>query len=513
MNRRHLLIGSAASAAVSPLDAAPARGQAARMASPAQGTSPPSPDARDPGPLWRWDAVDLAAAIAARRISSREATASCLERIAAVNPKINAVVEVLADEALAAADLADRVVTAGGPLGRLHGVPITVKVNVDMRGHATTDGAVAFKDRIAAEDSAPVRNLRHDGAVIVGRTNTPALSFRYFTDNDLHGRTLNPWNPAVTPGGSSGGAAAAVAAGMGPLAHGNDIAGSVRYPAHACGVAGIRPTLGRVPAFNGGGSRRITSQLISAQGLLARRVRDLRLGLPSLARRDVRDAWWVPAPWTFEGPNRPLRVALLRRQDGVVAAPSVVQALNRAATALERAGYVVEEAAPPHLAEAAELWSLLVMNEIRATALPGIRANGDAKVNNEVAAWLEITPPLDLAGFSRALGRREQILRDWIAFVQTYPVVVTPASWKAPFPIDLDQGGPSAMRDILAAQGPLLAVAVAGLPSLGVPTGVVDGLPTGVQVAADRFREDLCFEVGEAIERAADMGTPIDPRS
>ena len=112
---------------------------------------------------------------------------------------------------------------------------------------------------------------------------------------------------------------------------------------------------------------------------------------------------------------------------------------------------------------------LLVMNEIRATALPGMRANGDAKVNNEVAAWLEITPPLDLAGFSRALGRREQILRDWIAFLQTYPVVVTPASWKSAFPIDFDQGGPPAMRDILAAQGPLLAAAVAGLPSLGVP--------------------------------------------
>ncbi|HEX7789543.1 MAG TPA: amidase family protein, partial [Afipia sp.] len=137
--------------------------------------------------LWSWSAVDLARAIATRAISSRDAVQSSLYRIAAVNPALNAIVEVLADEALAAADVADEAVKSGAELGALHGVPVTIKVNVDQRGHATTNGVVAFRDVIATEDSPVVANFRKAGAVIVGRTNTPAFSHRWFTNNDLHG--------------------------------------------------------------------------------------------------------------------------------------------------------------------------------------------------------------------------------------------------------------------------------------------------------------------------------------
>ena len=181
--------------------------------------------------LWRLDAVDLAAGIRRRQFSAREATEQVLARIESVNPRINALPDVMADEARAAADAADRALAAGLAPGLLHGVPVTVKVNVDTAGRATTDGIVALKANLARSDSPVVANLRGAGAVIVGRSNTPAFSLRWFTDNDLHGRTLNPFDPAVTPGGSSGGAAAAVATGMGPIAHGNDYGGSIRYPA------------------------------------------------------------------------------------------------------------------------------------------------------------------------------------------------------------------------------------------------------------------------------------------
>src|SRR4051794_11749721 len=184
--------------------------------------------------LWRWSAVDLAHAIASRNISSREAVQSGLDRIAQVNPTLNAIVEIRAEEALATADEADAAVKAGSKLGPLHGVPVTTKVNVDQRGCATTNGVVAFRDVIATEDSPVVANLRKAGAVILGRTNTPAFSHRWFTDNDLHGTTHNPWGKGLTPGGSSGGAASAVASGMCPIAHGNDFGGSIRYPAYAC---------------------------------------------------------------------------------------------------------------------------------------------------------------------------------------------------------------------------------------------------------------------------------------
>ena len=193
--------------------------------------------------LWSLCARELAALIRQREVSARDATTSVLARIAEVNPRINALPEVMAEQALATADACDRMLAAGPSTGftpgPLHGVPVTIKVNVDTAGYATTDGIVAAKDNVAKTDSPLVAHLRAAGAVVVGRNNTPAFSLRWFTDNDLHGRTLNPFDPKVTPGGSSGGAAAAVATGMGPIAHGNDYGGSIRYPAWACGVVGL----------------------------------------------------------------------------------------------------------------------------------------------------------------------------------------------------------------------------------------------------------------------------------
>jgi amidase len=235
--------------------------------------------------------VDLARAIRLRAISAREATRAVLDRCTAVNPALNAVVQVLEQEALAAADAADAALSRGDAApGPLHGVPVTTKINVDQKGLPTSNGCVPLRDLIAPEDSAVVANLRRAGAVLVGRTNAPALSMRWFTENALHGRTLNPWSAAHTPGGPSGGAAAAAAAGIGPIAHGNDLGGSIRYPAYACGIAGLRPSFGRVPAFNPTmqAERPLSFQLMSTQGPLARRVRDLRLALAVMAQGDPR---------------------------------------------------------------------------------------------------------------------------------------------------------------------------------------------------------------------------------
>ena len=279
-------------------------------------------------PLWRWPAHRLTGAIRAGAVSAREATVSALDRVQAVNPALNAIVDLLPDEALAAADAADAARRRGDALGPLHGVPVTVKVNVDLRGRATTNGVVAFKDNIAADDSPVVANLRRAGAVIIGRTNTPAFSVRWFTDNDLHGRTYNPWSRAHTPGGSSGGASSAVAAGMGAIAHGNDLAGSVRYPAYCTGVYGLRPSFGRVPAFlpSAKDERPVSMAMMSVQGPLARHVADLRLALAAMSPGDARDPWWVPAPLAGPVLPRPLRVAMTVQCHGAPADPAVVAA-------------------------------------------------------------------------------------------------------------------------------------------------------------------------------------------
>ena len=252
--------------------------------------------------LWRWGAVKLARGIRAREISSREAVESCLARIDAINPRINAIVDLMAGEALQAADKADAALKKGCALGVLHGVPVTLKINVDVAGRPTTNGVVAFKDKVPGEESPCVIQWRNAGAIFVGRTNVPAFSTRYFTDNTLHGRTLNPWDPKRTPGGSSGGAAAAVATGMGALAHGNDRAGSIRYPSYACGVYGLRPSLGRIATFEPGvpETLAIATQLANTQGPLARSVQDLRdqvIAFIDYFNRTMAK----PFKWTYQG--------------------------------------------------------------------------------------------------------------------------------------------------------------------------------------------------------------------
>ena len=252
--------------------------------------------------LWSRSAVELAAMIRARGVSCVEVTESVLGRIARHNGRINAIVADCSDEALRSAERKDREADSGAALGPLHGVPVTIKENIDVAGQATPNGLPAYADLIAPDHSPVTRNLLDAGAIIVGRTNTPELSMRGTTDNPLRGRTLNPWNDEASPGGSSGGASAAAAMGFGPIHHGNDIGGSLRFPSFACGLATVKPTLGRVPAYNPSATaeRGLLAQLSSVQGAICREVRDVRLATRVLAAGDPRDPWWVPVP--FDGP-------------------------------------------------------------------------------------------------------------------------------------------------------------------------------------------------------------------
>lgn len=460
-------------------------------------------DARMSKEAWRLSAVELAAAIRRRELSAREAVASVLARIADANPGVNALVDVMAGEAVAAADAADAALARGDAVGPLHGVPVTIKVNIDTAGRPTTGGIVALKDLVAAEDAPVTANLRRAGAIVVGRSNTPAFSLRWFTDNDLHGRTLNPFDPAVTPGGSSGGAAAAVALGMGAIAHGNDYGGSIRHPAWACGVVGLRPTAGRVPAFNASAKdeRIVSNQLMSVQGPLTRSVADARLALAAMSRRDARDPLWVPAPLEGEMP-RPLNVALFRRWDGLPTHAPVGAALEGAAAALAAAGCIVEEAEPPHFEEAAMLWRQQVFDDLRRGGVAAIETFGDAAVKRALGFYLGGIAAGDRDACLAGLARRLTIARAWSLFFERWPVLLMPVSWERPFPIDDDTRSQARMEAMLRAQSPLLATALLGLPGLAVPTGLVDGLPAGVQLCATRYREDLCLAAGEIVERA-----------
>src|SRR5256884_2118041 len=264
--------------------------------------------------LWRLPANDIASLSRSKRISAKAAASAAHARLDAVNPSINAVVDHRPADVLAQAGAIDAAIAANQDLGPLAGVPVTVKVNIDQEGFATTNGLKLQRDVIAATNSPVIDNLRKAGAVILGRTNCPAFSYRWFTTNLIHGDTKNPRDPSITPGGSSGGAGAAVAAGIGHIAHGTDIAGSIRYPAYACGVHGLRPTVGRVAAFNASlPERTIGAQISAVSGPLARTIGDLRIALQAMSRRDARDPWGGPAP--LGGPAMPKRAALCLRPD------------------------------------------------------------------------------------------------------------------------------------------------------------------------------------------------------
>ncbi|WP_349546088.1 amidase [Bradyrhizobium sp. ORS 375] len=465
------------------------------------------------GEIWSWDASTTAAAIRAGKISSRQAIEAALGRLREVNPAINAVVETLEEEALAAADRADRTANleAAGPL---HGVPVTTKINVDLAGHATTNGLVAMKDALAGEDSAPVAALRRAGAIIIGRTNVPAFSYRWFTGNDLHGTTKNPWNPKLSPGGSSGGAAAATAVGIGAFGHGNDVAGSLRLPASACGIYGMRPTVGRLPSYNP--SQRMEPSLClqigATEGLLARSVRDLRIGLAALEARDHRDPWQTPAPMPREADRLPCKVALFTGEQEFGTAPEIVSLVRKAAGWLEQAGYLVEEVRLPPLADIAELWMAMLYAECSGPVREAMfELGGDAFRRSFIDSAANF-PVLDASSLYRAWERRLSIQREWAVFLSEYPIVLMPTSLQPTFPIDHDLAGPDALAAICKAFTPLSSIAGLALPAISVPAGSAAGAPAGVQIISGRFMEDRCLAAAAVMEEHIGKLRPIDPK-
>jgi len=465
--------------------------------------------------IWSWDAAATATAIRARKISSRQAVEAALGRLDRVNCAINAVVENLADEALAAADQADTALAAGAACGPLHGVPVTTKINVDLAGHPTTNGLVAMKDAIARENSAPVAALRRAGAIIIGRTNVPAFSYRWFTGNDLHGITRNPWNPALSPGGSSGGAAAAIAVGIGALAHGNDVAGSLRLPASACGVYGMRPTVGRLASYNPSqpAEKSLCLQIGATEGALARSVRDLRLGLAALEAPDHRDPWQVPPPPFSDNDRLPCRVALFTGEREFGTAPEIAATVRDAAGWLEDAGYVVEEIAPPHLAEMAQLWMSMLYAECSGPVRDIMFGLGDEAFRRSFADSIANFPILDAVGLHHAWERRLAIQREWTRFLHDYPIALMPTSLQPTFPLDHDLAGREALAVIAKAFNPLSSIAGLALPAISAPAGSAAGAPAGVQIVAGRFMEERCLAAAAVMEERIGKLLPIDPRT
>ena len=435
----------------------------------------------------------LVQAIQAKEVSSVEVVQAYLERIEAVNPKLNAVVQLVAEPALGDARLADAALARGEVKGPLHGVPMTIKDSFETAGIVTTAGTKGLATYIPKQDATVVARLRSAGAILLGKTNTPEITLRFATDNYVYGRTNNPYDLERIPAGSSGGAAAIVAAGGSPFDIGSDTAGSIRFPAHSCGIAGLKPTVGRVPRtghipYLEFGATEAFTQV----GPLARYVEDLNLILPIISGVDWRDPMIIPMPVEYSKlvDLKQLRVATYT--DNGVTSPTAETAnvVQAAASTLADMGAVVDEDRPPHMASAFDLWLAI------------FRADGGVGVQNllQELGTQEMHPFLEWSQEAEAISTSEyiQLLARWntfrgdsLAFLENYDVIVCPVTTM-----------PATRHDEPTAFDYTRVYNLLGWPIAVVRCGTSpEGLPIGVQVVTHPWREDVALAAAQHLEK------------
>lgn len=457
----------------------------------------------------RWlhaSATELARRIRDGALTSEAVVTACIERIAAVNPAINAVVQRRDDAALADARAADRALTDGRPAGPLHGVPITIKDSFDTAGLVSTGGTLGRMHTVPTADATIVRRLKAAGAIVLGKTNTPELTLAYEANNLIYGMTRNPYDLSRGTGGSSGGSAAIVAAWGSPLDVGSDTAGSIRFPAHCCGVAGLKPTSGRVPRtghiIGPGGLQ----QWLTAIGPIARRVEDLELALGIIAGPDDVDPHIVPVALgrAADVDLRGLRAALFVDTALASATPDVRDAVTRAAQALARAGVEVDQATLPAFERPFAFFPQLFGAD-GAAGLEGFLAFlGTREVSPEVQGAIRLMRPQLMS--SAALGDLMIEIDRWrteaLAFARHYDLIICPAAADvAPLPVT-DWNDPAVSWN--AGIFPyLVPFNFTGAPSVVVRAGSGrSGLPIGVQCVAQPWRENVALRAASEIEAA-----------
>ncbi len=453
--------------------------------------------------LWQLTATELASGLRNGEFTAVEILESVLERCDELNPRINAIVEDLRESALETAAEQDRKAARGEWAGPLHGIPVSIKINVDLEGSATNNGVPGLADATVSEDAPIVQHLRKAGAVIFGRNNAPELSMRATTVNPIYGRTVNPWHEEASPGGSSGGAGAAAAAGMGPMHHGNDIGGSLRFPSYACGVTSLKPTNGRVPAYNPSATaeRGLLAQLMSVQGVICRSSDDVKLGLKVMSQEDPRDPWWVPAPFdTWPDGDKP-RVGMTTETYGYPMHPDIRNAVYKARDVLKDGGYEVEEVDTPSMLDAAEGWLKIAVYELQATLGPVVDSLGSEDLRNIFNWYYDLGPMTDLEGYFAGMAARTAQTRAWNELLNDYPLVLSPYLMRPTYTWNYDAQGYEQTRDLFQSATYSTGVNFLSLPAGVVPAGRVESLPTGVQVIGKRYREDLILDAMACLEQ------------
>ncbi len=450
-------------------------------------------------PLYERSATQLALAIKTGEVSSVEVVDACLRRIESVNPRINAVVRI-ADGAHDAARRADADLRAGRPHGPLHGVPFTIKDSLDTRGTVTTAGSVGWAHRVPERDATVVARLTAAGGILLGKTNTPEFTWSNEADNDVFGRTSNPYDLTRSSGGSSGGSAAIVAAAGSPFDIGSDTGDSIRQPAHVCGVTGLKPTSGRVPRTGHSPSYRGILESLTQLGPIARRVEDLALVLPIIAGPDGEDPH--VAPVVLRDPAdvdiRDLRVAWFADNGIETPTAETMTTVRAAADALRDAGATVEERMPPDQSRAADLWDRLIRADGYAWLWRLIRGAGTEGVGSYAgkAAWVTDTSPLSGDELTALVEAVDDVRASLLRWMRGVDLIVSPVLPNAALPHGV--GFTPAFADSYSEVHNLT-----GWPAAVVRGGTSpEGLPIGVQLIGQPWREDVALAAARVVESA-----------
>jgi amidase len=441
--------------------------------------------------MWGRTASELAAGLRAGAFSAREVMEAHLARIEAVNPRVNAIVTLVEPEqALTAADAADARRARGEPLGVLHGLPWAVKDLEETAGLRTTYGSPLFADHVPEADSLMVARLKRAGALVIGKTNTPEFGAGSQTFNRVFGVTRNPYDLARTPGGSSGGAAAAVAAGMLPLADGSDLGASVRNPAAMCNLVGLRPTAGRVPDVGPGD----LWNPLAVLGPIGRSVDDLALFLQAVAGPHPGDPLSLADPpeafaADLRADPRGLRIAWSRDLGGLPVAPEVTAVLEAQRATFEALGCVVEDA-EPDFAGADEAFETL--RALGYLAFTDLIDDVKPDIAENIRVGLELTGPRA----ARGLTLRTELFRRMAAFLERYDALAAPVTQVPAFPVEVEwprEVAGTPMRTYIEWFRSCSRITITTHPAMSVPAGfTADGLPVGLQLVG-RHRGELAL--------------------
>jgi amidase len=445
----------------------------------------------------------------ARQISPRELIDRTIGHVEQHDVILNAFVLTYPREAREAAARSEQRFM-DGTAGPLEGLPVTIKDSLDVAGSPTCCGSRLFADRTAAHDAASTRFLRESGAIIIGKTNCPEFLMNYESDNHLIGRTNNPWNLSRTAGGSSGGESAAIASGMSAGGMGSDGGGSIRWPAHACGIAGLKPTSGRVSAAGHVPEISHPGGLLGVVGPMARTVEDVRLLFSVLARYDPADPFSTPleqrpvdlAPFR----SGSLRIGLMNGWYETPAQAAIVDAVQKAGRALESIGFSVDEFRPRGLERAPDLWWFFFTQLFARWFLSTVEDRRDqlhwsgVELYNQALAEEEPTIPSLLTNFVLRDKMRVSLLQQ----METHRVLVLPAAGVTAFPHRTRHWPtPKGEIGLRQAMEPLTPFNLFGMPGLVVPFGFdAEGLPCGVQLVGRPYDEELLLEIGVALEEA-----------